>query len=230
MPSNSKYQMWLLRDNGSARIPFPVLPERYSVTYGENTQSVSILGLGEVAMKGDPNAMRVQFEGLFPSKEDKDLVEAYVPDAMKNIGAMTWKLMFDACFEKEQDDILQLNIVGTPVNMFCYCSAYSIVEGDEAAGTLRYSMEFTEYKLTKMELVTIDPITQQAELPPRQPARLDTRVAPASVEIKPGDSLASIARQVYGDENMANALYENNRDLLSNPQLIKAGTTLKMPL
>ncbi|MCM1441862.1 MAG: LysM peptidoglycan-binding domain-containing protein [Roseburia sp.] len=229
MPSDSKYQMWLLADGGQGRIPFPVLPEEYTVTYGNNTTSEPILTLGELAMRGDPNAIRVGFDAIFPSETQLDLIEAYVPENMKKATAGTWKFVFDAYLKRPKGP-LQLNIVGTPVNMHCFCSRYELLEVGGEVGTYTIGFEFVEYKAASLELVKIDPVTNEAELPPKETKRLDTRVAPVSVDVQPGDTIASIAKRVYGTDEMYNAIYEKNKDILSNPQLLEPGTTLKMPL
>ena len=47
--------------------------------------------------------------------------------------------------------------------------------------------------------------------------------------VKPGDSLISIAQEVYGDANMTGPLYAANQSLLSGPNDLKAGQTLILP-
>jgi nucleoid-associated protein YgaU len=47
--------------------------------------------------------------------------------------------------------------------------------------------------------------------------------------VKSGDSLSKIAKYVYGDPNSYNKIFEANRDILKNPDLIKPGQVLKIP-
>ena len=44
-----------------------------------------------------------------------------------------------------------------------------------------------------------------------------------------GDSLSRIAKRHYGDANKWKAIYEANRDLISNPDLIHPGQVLTLP-
>ena len=44
-----------------------------------------------------------------------------------------------------------------------------------------------------------------------------------------GDSLSKIAKREYGDGNAWNRIYEANRDIIKNPDLIYPGQTLKIP-
>ena len=47
--------------------------------------------------------------------------------------------------------------------------------------------------------------------------------------MKSGDSLSKIAKHVYGDANTYNKIFEANRDVLKNPDLIQPGQQLKIP-
>ncbi len=44
-----------------------------------------------------------------------------------------------------------------------------------------------------------------------------------------GDSLSKIAKRELGDANKWNAIYEANRDKISNPDLIHPGQVLTLP-
>ncbi|RPJ01415.1 MAG: LysM peptidoglycan-binding domain-containing protein [Candidatus Aminicenantes bacterium] len=48
-------------------------------------------------------------------------------------------------------------------------------------------------------------------------------------EVKPGDTLGAIAQKFYGKASLYPKIFEANRDILSNPDLIKAGQKLKIP-
>jgi nucleoid-associated protein YgaU len=44
-----------------------------------------------------------------------------------------------------------------------------------------------------------------------------------------GDSLSKIAKREYGDANKWRAIYEANRDLIKDPDLIYPGQSLRIP-
>ena len=44
-----------------------------------------------------------------------------------------------------------------------------------------------------------------------------------------GDSLSKIAKREYGDAQMWRTIYEANKDLIKDPDLIYPGQTLKIP-
>ena len=70
-------------------------------------------------------------------------------------------------------------------------------------------------------------------------SKVDDRIAvetpePAAPEqqfytVKSGDSLSKIAREVYGDANRYNEIFEANRPMLEHPDKIYPGQTLVIP-
>jgi nucleoid-associated protein YgaU len=57
--------------------------------------------------------------------------------------------------------------------------------------------------------------------PAQAPARTHTVVK--------GDSLSKIAKRVYGDAQQWRRIYDANRDIVSDPDLIYPGQVLKLP-
>ena len=47
--------------------------------------------------------------------------------------------------------------------------------------------------------------------------------------VKPGDTLSKIAKEMFGDANAYNEIFEANRDQLNDPNKIKPGQVLKIP-
>ncbi|MBC7769044.1 MAG: peptidoglycan-binding protein LysM [Phycisphaerales bacterium] len=48
-------------------------------------------------------------------------------------------------------------------------------------------------------------------------------------EVKSGDTLSKIAKQVYGDANKYSAIFEANKPMLKDPDEIYPGQTLRIP-
>lgn len=48
-------------------------------------------------------------------------------------------------------------------------------------------------------------------------------------EVKKGDTLWKIAEHYYGDGNLYKDIFEANRDILEDPNVIKIGQKLKIP-
>jgi nucleoid-associated protein YgaU len=48
-------------------------------------------------------------------------------------------------------------------------------------------------------------------------------------EVKSGETLSKIAKQYYGDASLYMTIFEANKDILKDPNLIKVGQKLRIP-
>ncbi len=75
---------------------------------------------------------------------------------------------------------------------------------------------------------------EKAPAPAPAPAEAPAAAAEAPVEVTvhevvSGDTLSGIAKKYYGSGNLYMRIFEANRDVLDNPDLIKVGQKLKIP-
>ncbi|MBP7706554.1 MAG: LysM peptidoglycan-binding domain-containing protein [Candidatus Aminicenantes bacterium] len=91
----------------------------------------------------------------------------------------------------------------------------------------RAMLEFN--KMVKTEN-TINRIQVQGAVPPTLPGPGASPAAEVQVyEVKPGDTLGHIAQRFYGKASLYPKIFEANRDILDDPDRIKAGQKLKIP-
>ncbi|HMJ84884.1 MAG TPA: LysM peptidoglycan-binding domain-containing protein [Vicinamibacterales bacterium] len=64
---------------------------------------------------------------------------------------------------------------------------------------------------------------------PAAPQPTDTIGSAKTYVVVEGDSLSRIAKREYGDASKWRTLYEANKDLIKDPDLIYPGQTLKVP-
>jgi nucleoid-associated protein YgaU len=64
---------------------------------------------------------------------------------------------------------------------------------------------------------------------PATPRPTDTIGSAKTYVVVEGDSLSRIAKREYGDASKWRTLYEANKDLIKDPDLIYPGQTLKVP-
>ena len=62
---------------------------------------------------------------------------------------------------------------------------------------------------------------------PAQPAT--PTASPRTYTVAPGDNLSKIAKKIYGDSAKWKRIFEANRDIIKNPDLIHPGQVLKLP-
>lgn len=61
------------------------------------------------------------------------------------------------------------------------------------------------------------------------PSNEGTAESTRTYTVKSGDSLSKIARQFYGNTDDWRRIFDANRDIIENPDLIHPGQTLRLP-
>jgi nucleoid-associated protein YgaU len=74
-----------------------------------------------------------------------------------------------------------------------------------------------------------DPLPDFSDVQSGGSSTAPSRSAERTHTVKKGDSLSKIAKQVYGDAQQWRRIYDANRDIISNPDLIHPGQVLKLP-
>ncbi len=103
--------------------------------------------------------------------------------------------------------------------------------------TLTGETESMEVKTTIMEAfskaVKADNILNTIKVirPEPEPHATAPAAAPGerTYEVQAGDTLGAIAQRFYGKASQYMKIFEANRDILDNPDLIKVGQVLKIP-
>jgi LysM repeat protein len=92
----------------------------------------------------------------------------------------------------------------------------------------RVMLEFNKMVDTENTLnkIQVQPAPAAAPIPGPGPQGAGE---PTVYEVKPGDTLSAIAQRFYGKASLYPKIFEANRDILTNPDLIKVGQKLKIP-
>jgi len=86
----------------------------------------------------------------------------------------------------------------------------------------------------------VEELKREAEAAKAEAARAEAEAAKAAVEaaakkaetiyvVKSGDNLSAIAKSVYGNAGRWREIYEANKDIIENPNLIRPGWKLRIP-
>ena len=211
--------MWITYNGGSEKLRFPVLPERINVRQGMNNQSVSIQGLGELVIMQDPSAMVVSFSSFFP-------VHSFPGVQFENLQPPI-DLVERIARWKSGDRPVQFMVTGTGINKHFTIEDFPWHESGGDIGTMHYTLTLKEYKETSVRQVTVE--NEVATIPEPAPARVDNRAPEQTHEVVRGDNLTAIARWKLGDGSRWPEIFEMNRDIVSNPNLIFPGQVLRLP-
>ena len=85
------------------------------------------------------------------------------------------------------------------------------------------------------QIKLVDPsfsdLTAEIDAPAAQAAAASASGATSArtYQVQPGDNLSKISKQFYGDPNKYMKIYEANKDKMSDPDHVRAGTDLIIP-
>ncbi len=92
----------------------------------------------------------------------------------------------------------------------------------------RIMAEFNRMVNTENSVNRIRVLERQAEPSVSLPGPQKTEEETTYV-VQPGDTLSALAQHFYGKASLYPKIFEANRDILSNPDLIKIGQKLRIP-
>ncbi len=88
-------------------------------------------------------------------------------------------------------------------------------------------------KTIKVKQVQPQPEVKREQVVSKQKKQVkEKKIQPRFMEykVRKGESLWTIAKKVYGEATKWTVIYENNRDVLTDPEKIRPGMVLKIPL
>ena len=111
----------------------------------------------------------------------------------------------------------------------------TVIVTGEASNAQEHELAVLILGNTKGVAKVDDRITVRAPAPAATPAPAHAQAAPAAAPqpafsvVKSGDTLSGIAKRFYGDANRYHEIFEANRPMLSDPDKIYPGQTLRVP-
>ncbi|WP_241645383.1 peptidoglycan-binding protein LysM [Rosenbergiella metrosideri] len=140
-------------------------------------------------------------------------------DFVKEAGEKIWDSVtsHDDAATKIQDHLKKLGIPGAD-------KVQVNVEGDKAT----VSGDGISQELKEKILVAIGNVAGVSHVEDNVKTT-DTTSESKFYTVKSGDTLSGIAKQVYGDANQYNKIFEANKPMLSHPDKIYPGQSLRIP-
>lgn len=115
-------------------------------------------------------------------------------------------------------------------NMTVSVEDYSVTEDATAGLDVSVSVNLKQWRDYGTKTVTVDESSGTAAAVTVKTER-DASSAPtaSSVIVQSGDTLWALAKKYYGDGSLYTKIYEANKDVISNPNLIYPGQVLTIP-
>ena len=218
---SSNYQLWMTGNGSSAKLQFPVHPEKIEVQRGSNNESIKLAGVGEVTIIQKPAADRVRWSCFFPATTFPGIQ-----------GRLRMPMAYVKQLNAWKDGEKPVYFVSTACGI---CNYYTIERFDYSesggdVGTIQYSIELKLYRNVSLRSVTVNVEEQKATMPKQEETpRVDNTETPKTYTVKSGDCLYNIAKSLYGDGSLYMQIFNANRDKISNPNLIYPGQILTIP-
>lgn len=214
-----KYGMWLAWDGGQTVVSFLQLPEKITVKTGTKTETVSIAGLGDIAIRQGRPAMTITFSGFFPAHAYPSIDKTALVDPIQIVTGLQEKM--------DAKEPARFATTACNLNLYVIIENFQYYEKGGDPKTLYYDITLKEYKEVQARWVDLTP--QTAVIDDTQP-RIDNTTVPQTYTVQTGDCLWAIARRFYGDGSRHLEIYEANKDVIGgNPNLIYTGQVLVIP-
>jgi hypothetical protein len=212
------YQLWLTFDGENDKIRLPVLPERIDIRSPSRNASIQIAEFGELTIMQSRQALAFSFSSFLPAVPVPGIDPGLVRPPLEVIGKLKeWQ---------GSKKPTRLVFTGHRINLFCTIENVPYHEAGGEVGALHYTLSLKEYRSTQPRQIRVE--NNVAVVNPA-PARVDNTQPPQTYTVVPGDNLWNIARVHLGNGARYREIFELNRDIISNPNLIFAGQNLRLP-
>lgn len=218
------YAIFFDKDNITYRLP--VNPEELEVTSTQATEKYNILKLGEVIVPTHNELKTYTFETEFPHNASH-----YVTSTKDFKGPDFWINLFETWRDKKVPvRFLATNQITKDINTLVLIESYTINEraGEEGDKYISFSLvEYKEFSKKVAKITVVKDTTKATPAPAPSPA-------PATPQKKThtivsGDTLWAIAKKYYGNGALYNKIYEANKNIIKNPNLIYPGQKVVIP-
>lgn len=216
------YAIFFDKDNITYRLP--VNPEELEVTSKQATEKYNILKLGEVIVPTHNELKTYTFETEFPHSANH-----YVTSTKDFRGPDFWINLFETWRNKKVPvRFIASNQITKDINTLVLIESYTIMEKAGEEGDKYISFSLVEYKEFSKKIAKITVAHNNTARP--SPAPLPPPAPPQrTYTIVSGDTLWAIAKRYYGNGALYTKIYEANKSIIKNPNLIYPGQKVVIP-
>lgn len=223
----SKYAMFFDKDSTTYRLP--TNPEELEISTVQASEKYEILKSGQIVVPSHMELNTYKFTVELP-KEPYHYVET--PNKFKKAD------YYLNLFKKWREELKPIrfiasNGIGDDINTLVLIEELGIVERAGEEGDKHVSFSLIEYKEFGKKTVVVKKVATN------RPGNATKKPAPApktnpknkgTYVIKRGDTLWAISKKYYGKGSQYPKIYNANRNIIKNPNLIYPGQKLVIPL
>lgn len=215
-------EFWLKNDRENINMLLPITPQKYDIDYGIDIETVGATAIGDINIPTYKKLLNVTLEGVFSVNEDYPFLNKKTYDNIEY--SIDYVNLITSWIETK--DIIRLVITEgtqTKINAIFYIEAIKYSEDNTSNGDINYTITLREYKPLK----TITIVTTVTKNKDRTTSKIVTKNS--TYIVVAGDSLIKIARKLYGNSTKSTLIYNANKNIIKNPNLIYVGQKLIIP-
>lgn len=218
------YSIFFDYNNKTYRIP--VNPEEINIDNNLAVEKYNILNLGEVAIANYKELNKYSFETEFPYE-----VTSYVNYTNDFKSSDFWINLFEDWMEnKTAVRFIASNGKGKDINTLVLISSMKVTEKATEEGDKYVSFELVEYRKFDKKVAVVKSIEgSKARVTQSSDSKQNPKASNRTYTIVSGDTLWGIATRYYGNGAQYPTIYNANKNIISNPNLIYPGQKLVIP-
>lgn len=220
-------------------ILLPVSPSKLDISIENQNKTINLINDGEVNILKQAGLTNISLEFLLPNVnypfavyEDGFLDAKYYLDRIEELKLNLQPFQFIVTRNKP----LGGSIFNT--NIKVSIEGYNIIEAVEDGFDVKVSIDLKQYRDYGTKICTINDSSNigsgsgDTEISVEVAREVVSSPLPSSTQtytVIKGDSLWKIAKYFYGNGSKYSAIYEANKDIISNPSLIYPNQVLVIP-
>lgn len=218
------YSIFFDYNNTTYRIP--VNPEEVKTENNLSIGKYNILNLGQVAVANYKELNKYSFETEFPYK-----AASYVNYKNNFKNSDFWVSLFEGWMKnKTVVRFIASNGIGKDINTLVLISSLGITEKAGEEGDKYISFELLEYRKFDKKVATVKDLGgNKATSNQSSNENSNPKATNRTYTVVSGDTLWGIATRYYGNGAQYPKIYNANRNIISNPNLIYPGQRLVIP-
>lgn len=220
----------MIQFNGK-QLTIPINPEELQIGQSASNDTTNIIGLGKVALKGDPDLQNLTIKSFFPGANSYYYTGVYPSTCVKFIQEI-WNT------ENINNNVAKFVTYGLPVdlNMYFVIEDFSYTHKAGEEEDIYFELKIKKYvpygtKTVKVQLSGLAAARAASPTVTKSNATQTNKTTSNNTyTVVKGDCLWNIAKAASGSGSNWKQLYDLNKSVIgSNPNLIKAGQVLTLP-
>lgn len=206
-------EFWI-KHGDSGALQLPVKPTEFNVTVAHRNTVVNVIQLGDINLMGRTGLREISLSSFFPAVDYNFSVNTGRKQPITCVNLLdSWR--------KSGKPVRV--IITDLLNMEATIESFTWGERD-ATCDIYYTLALKEYKKIKTTQATGSvgkSSTRETKAPESSSGKTYT--------VKNGDCLWNIAKKFYGNGSQYTKIYNANKNIIKNPNIIYAGQVIKIP-